>query len=133
VLEIFESDLSHAKSSGQSPMTERARGVAEEVEDLLAPEVLQTGPNAAMTVALPSTSTNAAPNLASGTPSAPPIQEGVQPAPSVQLELVRENPESSPQRSLPLDSPAFAPQDELQLELLTEPRGDLKRAVGESR
>lgn len=41
VLEIFESDLSRAKASPQSVMNERARGVADESEELLSPEALQ--------------------------------------------------------------------------------------------
>jgi len=41
VLEIFEADLSNSKASSQNAMTERARGVADESEDLLSPDELQ--------------------------------------------------------------------------------------------
>lgn len=41
VLEYFESSLAGATASSSSSMSERARGVAEELGDLLAPEVLQ--------------------------------------------------------------------------------------------
>jgi hypothetical protein len=47
VLEIFESDLANEKSSGNAAMNERARGVADEMEDLLTPEELQTNPSQA--------------------------------------------------------------------------------------
>lgn len=43
VLEIFESDQANSKASTQSAMTERARGVADDMEDLLTPEEYQTG------------------------------------------------------------------------------------------
>lgn len=43
VLKIFESGLTRAKSNAQgNPMSERARGVAEDLGDLLTPEELQT-------------------------------------------------------------------------------------------
>jgi len=48
VLEIFESDQANAKSSGNAAMSERARGVADEMEDLLTPEELQTDPSQAV-------------------------------------------------------------------------------------
>ncbi len=51
VLEIFESDQANAKVSAQVVMNERARGVADEMEDLLPPEELQTGGNVALTPA----------------------------------------------------------------------------------
>jgi glycosyltransferase involved in cell wall biosynthesis len=41
VLSLFEASLEAQKSETTSPMTERARGVAEDLGDLLAPEVLQ--------------------------------------------------------------------------------------------
>lgn len=41
VLQIFESSLSRSAPSPGSAMAERARGVAEEMDDLLSPEVLQ--------------------------------------------------------------------------------------------
>jgi glycosyltransferase involved in cell wall biosynthesis len=44
VLEIFESDQVSAKASANAGMNERARGVADELEDLLTPEELQTDP-----------------------------------------------------------------------------------------
>lgn len=42
VLQVFEAELSKPGKTAASPMSERARGVAEEVEDLLAPEALET-------------------------------------------------------------------------------------------
>lgn len=44
VLEIFESDQVSAKAAGNAGMNERARGVADEMDDLLTPEELQTDP-----------------------------------------------------------------------------------------
>jgi glycosyltransferase involved in cell wall biosynthesis len=41
VLQVFEAELSKPDKAAASSMSERARGVAEEVEDLLAPEILE--------------------------------------------------------------------------------------------
>ena len=41
LMQVFESRQTQAAASGGSPMSERARGVAEELEDLLSPEDIQ--------------------------------------------------------------------------------------------
>lgn len=75
VLEYFESSLASSAASGGSSMTERARGVAEEMGDLLAPEVLQ-GP-------APQASTN----TQNSAPSAS------RPSDALQLELLQDPPQ----------------------------------------
>jgi glycosyltransferase involved in cell wall biosynthesis len=42
VLQIFEADTTNPASATAAPMNERARGVADEMEDLIAPDVLET-------------------------------------------------------------------------------------------
>jgi glycosyltransferase involved in cell wall biosynthesis len=42
VLQVFEAEISKPSKTAASPMSERARGVTEDVEDLLAPEILET-------------------------------------------------------------------------------------------
>jgi glycosyltransferase involved in cell wall biosynthesis len=56
VLQVFEASLAKQQTTGASPTTERARGVAEDVGDLLAPEVLQ-GTNDGSAVAITSAET----------------------------------------------------------------------------
>jgi hypothetical protein len=46
VLNLFETSMAKQASSGTSPMSERARGVADEHEDLLAPELLSVDSDA---------------------------------------------------------------------------------------
>lgn len=72
VLEYFESNLARSSTSGGSPMSERARGVAEEMGDLLAPEMLQ----------------EPAPPVPAGTPDA--AASALQPDGSLQLELLQD-------------------------------------------
>jgi hypothetical protein len=50
VLQIFEEDMSRDKTTAQNAMNERARGVADESEELLSPEMLQTDPTGKVTV-----------------------------------------------------------------------------------
>lgn len=59
VLQIFETTLATQPSTAMSPMNERARGVTEEQEDLLAPELLQS--NGPSSVAPPSSANEASP------------------------------------------------------------------------
>jgi glycosyltransferase involved in cell wall biosynthesis len=53
VLNLFESSMAKQASSGTSPMSERARGVADEHEDLLAPELLSGESESKSSTAIP--------------------------------------------------------------------------------
>lgn len=77
VLEYFESSLASSGSSGGSPMAERARGVAEEMDDLLAPEILQEP------------APQASASASDVAPSAPQFDG------SLQLELIEDSPSQS--------------------------------------
>jgi hypothetical protein len=55
VLNIFESTMAKQAASSTSPMSERARGVADELEDLLAPELLSSGAEAKPVTPIPVT------------------------------------------------------------------------------
>jgi len=159
VLEIFESDQANAKSSPKSAMSERARGVADEMEDLLTPEELQTNPSqqatavaaAANPVPAPAPVADkpavaaATPVVASpvADPASPVVEKAAEPAAALDaIEFTVEPEEVSPQASLVFDAPAPEPlastplasiDESLQLELLAEPPAELKRAVGDSR
>lgn len=67
VLQMFEQAIATQTSRARAPETERARGVAEDVGDLLAPEVLQQAPAIQASATQPeqvtSAATNAAPSL----------------------------------------------------------------------
>jgi len=77
VLEYFEASLARSGTSGGSPMAERARGVAEEMGDLLAPEVLQE----------PAPQVSASASNVAASPS--------QPDGTLQLELIEDPPPQS--------------------------------------
>ncbi len=157
VLEIFESDQAHAKSSGNAVMNERARGITDEVEDLLTPEELQTDPSQpAITSQKAPEPTVATAAIASmpvaesakvveavkpvEPPPAPDVETMRQPEaatvasmPAIDLEIAPQ--EVSPQVSLPFDLPSVAEaptasDSSMQLELLADPPEELKRAVG---
>ncbi len=152
VLEIFEADLTRSNTSSQSAMSERARGVAEEFEDLLSPEDLQTDeavaaapakaaekPVVAPQVALPPTvKANGGSEVAaaSAAQAASPAVPATVAMPT--LEFIPESVEHSPQASLMLDLPAppapapLPSTDSFQLELLDEPQ-ERKLAANESR
>lgn len=136
VLEIFESDLSRASSTAGSPMTERARGVAEEMEDLLAPEVLQSDASAGAAATAPQAAALSKPVATIEKPvhspaSMPTLEFSVEPiADAAQATLPLATPE--PQTSLPFDVPVSSPGHATQLELLADAPDERKRAVNES-
>lgn len=120
VLQIFESDLTRSAPAQGSVMSERARGVAEEMDDLLPPEMLQADAPAAPV--LPAAETK---QPVAATPSAPPALTLAPAQPLL--------PKSQQQTSLPFDLPVSQPETTPQLELLADPPPqELKRAVGES-
>jgi glycosyltransferase involved in cell wall biosynthesis len=139
VLQVFEAELAKPETS-RSPMGERARGVAEELEDLLAPEALAAPSSATKAKVEPTVAAVQAPKPATGSNEAaviqgPESQQRTVPAPSQEPELTLTEGETL---SLFGDAPAAAPAatpapdaSTFQLELLPEPQ-ELKRAVGES-
>ncbi|HEY6641554.1 glycosyltransferase [Povalibacter sp.] len=150
VLEIFESDQVDAKAAANIGMNERARGVADDLGDLLTPEELHVDPSEAA----PKPATVAAAASIPAKPVARPAQSpellktvdaekasARQPppaAPSVgsmpTIEFMMEPEDVSLQTSLVFDPPPVesltAEDSSIQLELLADPPDDLKRAVG---
>jgi hypothetical protein len=116
VLQVFEAELSKPDTP-RSPMDERARGVAEDLEDLLAPEAL-AAPSPATKPAKTEPAT--APVTASAV--APVAAAGVE---GETLSLFGESPVPTAAAAPTEDSSTF------QLELLPDPP-ERKRAVGES-
>jgi glycosyltransferase involved in cell wall biosynthesis len=154
VLQVFEAELAKPDTS-RSPMGERARGVAEELEDLLAPEALEAPSGAtkpskpAPVVATQSTASapaikriEPAPQKPATVASQAPAQPASAPAAHVESppaaaaggDLLTEGETLSLFGDAPAAAPAAAPtpeSSEFQLELLPDPP-ELKRAVGES-
>jgi hypothetical protein len=142
VLQVFEAELAKPDTS-RSPMGERARGVAEELEDLLAPEALAAPTAGTKAKVEPTIAVAPAPKPATSSEVAAlpgretqpqTIQAPVQ-APSLEPELTLTEGETlSLFGAAPAAAPAPTPAPDastLQLELLPEPQ-ELKRAVGES-
>lgn len=133
VLQNFESGLSRSASSQGSAMTDRARGVAEELGDLLAPEMLQVE-----APAVPVTPASVSPPVEVKKPDAASATQPALTLAPVGSSLVSgasdvsENLPAQQQAILPFDLPAPQAESTLQLELLVEPPSEeRKRAVGE--
>lgn len=77
VLENFESSLSRPGAAGSTPLTERARGVTEETDDLLAPEALQAAATQPAQAAVPAAQQSASLQLELLDDSAPPSKRAV--------------------------------------------------------
>lgn len=130
VLQIFESGLSQSAPSQGSVMTERARGVAEEMDDLLAPEVLQAEVPAVPQA--PVTQASVSPLAQVKKPAAEAVTQPLQTLASVDSPLVSAEAASQQQALLPFDLPAPLSESTLQLELLADPPQERRRAVGHS-
>lgn len=130
VLQIFESGLSQSAPSQGSVMTERARGVAEEMDDLLAPEVLQAEVPAVPQA--PVTQASVSPLAQVKKPVAEAVTQPLQTLASVDSPLVSAEAASQQQALLPFDLPAPQSESTLQLELLADPPQERRRAVGHS-
>lgn len=125
VLQVFEAELSKSGKTAASPMAERARGITEEVEDLLAPEVLEAP--ARPVQGTPASAVKASPTQPVVSSPAP------QPPPSLSVS-VTQSPTPETLSLFPTESPApiavaaaQAEQSTLQLELLPD---EPKHAVG---
>lgn len=127
VLQIFESGLSRSSPSQGSVMTERARGVAEEMDDLLAPEVLQA--EVPPLPQVPAAPASVPPPAQVKKPAAEAATQPVQALASVESPSASADAAAQQQSLLPFDLPG--PQSELQLELLADPPQERKRAVGD--
>lgn len=137
VLQIFESSLSSSAPSQGSVMTERARGVAEDLGDLLAPEMLQVAepaaPQAPVIPALVSPPVEVPSVEVKAPDTAEPETQPVLTLASEDSPLISADLPTQQQASLPFDLPPQPdPEPALQLELLADPPQERKRAVGES-
>jgi glycosyltransferase involved in cell wall biosynthesis len=159
LMQVFESRQTQAADSGGSPMSERARGVAEELEDLLSPEDIQVAAPVSAPRVTPVSSTSptpppvvqaaaavvvaaVVPHVVPQLEPAPTTVSAPTPAPVAAVEVTATQPELSlltdsqvqRQISLPLHALVEATPDNggMQLELLPEPAEERKIAVGES-
>lgn len=139
VLQIFESSIQRESADASSPLSNRARGIAEDLGDLLTPEELQTAANGATQVAIqaampPAPSVVAAPIVVADVVHTQPVMTPVAAEPAATVRptelkiatrndnpIVRSTPVQLPM--LPQDSydPAIASRDTgIQLTLLPD-------------
>lgn len=125
VLEVFEAELARPRTGTMSAGQERARGVADDIEELLPAEMLaapvgSAARASATTAETPSAATLAAVSDAKG-------KQAAQDAPASDLSV------DEPQQLALIANDAVppVPNDAVQLDLLGEPTEPRKRAVGE--